>query len=252
MKRKIIVNPKFGCLREYVESIPRIFETEGETIYHKRNHIKVMKAPDGTVVNVKRYQVPRGINRYVYSLGIRKPKGERAYLYPQRLLEKGIETPEPIAYIEERSAGLLEHCYFISVQSPYAHTMYELGNAKAGEYEDIANAFALFTARMHEREVLHLDYSPGNILFDRLDDGTYRFSLVDTNRMYFGPVDMKKGVSAFKRIWGSKRFVIQAVRQYADCRGYDADRAVAYALKVRSNFWKRYSRKHPVEFKLEL
>lgn len=252
MKRKIIVNPKFGCLREYVESIPRIFETVGETIYHKRNHIKVMKAPDGTVVNVKRYQVPRGINRYVYSLGIRKPKGERAYLYPQRLLEKGIETPEPIAYIEERSAGLLEHCYFISVQSPYAHTMYELGNAKGGEYEDIANAFALFTARMHEREVLHLDYSPGNILFDRLDDGTYRFSLVDTNRMYFGPVDMKKGMASLRRIWGPKRFFIMVARKYAEARGFDTGEAVAYALSERAKFWKRYQRKHKVEFNLEL
>lgn len=252
MKRKIIVNPKFGCLREYVESIPRIFETEGETIYHKRNHIKVMKAPDGTVVNVKRYQVPRGVNRYVYSLGVRKPKGLRAFLYPQRLLDRGIETPEPIAYIEERRYGLLEHCYFVSVQSPYAHTMYELGNAKAGEYEDIANAFALFTARMHDNGIVHLDYSPGNILFDRLDDGTYRFSLVDTNRMYFGPVDMKKGMASLRKIWGPKRFFIIVARKYAEARGFDTGEAVAYALSERAKFWKRYQRKHKVEFNLEL
>ncbi len=252
MKRKTIVNPRFERLREYVESIPGIFDTEGETIYHKRNHIKVMTAPDGTVVNVKRYQVPHGVNRYVYSLGIRKPKGLRAYLYPQRLLERGIETPEPIAYIEERSNGLLGHCYFVSVQSPYTHTMYELGEAREGEYEEIAKAFGKFTARMHDRQVLHLDYSPGNILFDLRPDGTYRFSLVDTNRMYFGPVDMKKGVSAFKRIWGPKRFFITVVREYARNRGYDADRAEAYALRERSRFWKRYQRKHKVEFNLEL
>lgn len=252
MKRKIIMNPRFEGMREYVESIPQIFDTEGKTIYHKRNHIKVMTAPDGTKVNVKRYQVPHGVNRYVYSLGIRKPKGLRAFLYPQRLLDRGIETPEPIAYIEDRRNGLLGHCYFISVQSPYRHIMYELGDAREGEYEEMAKAFGKFTARMHDRQVLHLDYSPGNILFDRREDGTYRFSLVDTNRMHFGPVDMHKGVSALKRIWGPKRFFTMVVRQYADSRGYDADRAVAYALKVRSYFWKRYQRKHPVEFKLEL
>lgn len=252
MKRKVIVNPEFESMREYVDSIPRIFETEGETIYLKRNHIKVMTAPDGTKVNVKRYRVPNGVNRYVYSLGIRKPKGLRAYLYPRRMLDRGIETPEPIAYIEERSNGLLGYCYFISVQSTYAHTMYELGDAKDGEYEDMARAFGKFTARMHDRQVLHLDYSPGNILFDREPDGTYRFSLVDTNRMYFGPVDMKRGVSAFRRLWGPKRFFVMAVREYAETRGFDTDPAEAYALRVRSDFWKRYRRKHKVEFDLEL
>lgn len=252
MKRKIIVNPKFEGIRDYVESIPEIFETRGETIYHKRNQIKVMTAPDGTKVNVKRYQVPRGVNRYVYSLGIRKPKGERAYIYPQRLLAKGIETPEPIAYIEERHGGILGYSYFVSVQSSYGHTMYELGNANEGEYEETAKAFARFTARMHDSGILHLDYSPGNILFDREPDGTYRFSLVDTNRMYFGPVDMKKGLAAFKRIWGPKRFFIMVVREYASVRGFDADRSEAYALRERSRFWTRYRRKHPVEFNLEL
>ena len=60
MTRKITVNPKFEGIREFVESIPGIFETRGETIYNKRNQIKVMTAPDGTKVNVKRYQVPHG------------------------------------------------------------------------------------------------------------------------------------------------------------------------------------------------
>lgn len=252
MTRKITVNPRFEGIREFVEIIPGIFETRGETIYDKRNRIKVMTAPDGTKVNVKRYQVPRGINRYVYSLGIRKPKGERAYLYPQRLLAEGIDTPEPIAYIEERRGGILGHCYFISVQSPYGHTMYELGNAREGEYEEIARAFARFTARMHDSRVLHLDYSPGNILFDRQQDGTYRFSLVDTNRMYFGPVDMKKGLAAFRRIWGPKRFFVMVVREYAKARGFDSDQAEAYALRERARFWTHYQRKHSVEFKLDL
>ena len=44
-----------------------------------------------------------------------------------------------------------------------------------------------YTAVMHEREVLHLDYSPGNILWDKDDEG-YHFTVVDINRMRFGKV----------------------------------------------------------------
>lgn len=252
MNRKIIVSPKFESIREYVASIPDRFEKEGETIYLKRNHIKVMTAPDGTNINVKRYRVPGGINRYVYSSGIRKPKGERAYLYPQRLLERGIDTPEPVAYIEERCCGLLGYSYFVSVQCDYPHTMYELGNAREGEYEDIAVAFARFTADMHERGVLHLDYSPGNILYDRDNDGTYRFSVVDINRMRFGDVDMKRGAAAFRRIWGPKRFFVMVVAEYARSRGFNEAETVTYALKERARFWECYRKKHPVEFDLEL
>jgi len=73
---------------------------------------------DGTLVNAKRYCLPHLLNRLVYSTGLRKPKGLRAFTYPTRLLERGIETPEPIAYIEQRRCGLLGLSYFVSVQSP--------------------------------------------------------------------------------------------------------------------------------------
>lgn len=46
-------------------------------------------------------------------------------------------------------------------------------------------AFAEFTARLHEAGILHLDYSPGNILYDKIGE-EYHFSLVDINRMHFG------------------------------------------------------------------
>ena len=105
---KIKINPKYEEMRSFIERIPDVFEKEGRVIYTGRNLIKVMEAPDGTVINVKRYHVPKGPNSLVYSLGIRKPKGERAFEYPMILEKKGIGTPAPIALIEERNAiGLL-------------------------------------------------------------------------------------------------------------------------------------------------
>lgn len=112
---KIKINPKYEEMRSFIERIPDVFEKEGRVIYTGRNLIKVMEAPDGTVINVKRYHVPKGPNSLIYSLGIRKPKGERAFEYPMILEKKGIGTPTPIALIEERNAiGLLGYTYLIT------------------------------------------------------------------------------------------------------------------------------------------
>ena len=65
-------------------------------------------------------------------------------------------------------------------------------------------AFAEFTARLHEAGILHLDYSPGNILYDKIGE-EYHFSLVDINRMHFGEVDIKKGCANFAPFMGGRR-----------------------------------------------
>lgn len=245
------INPKYEHLREWLEQLPEQFEQLGRVIYDARNQLRVIEAPDGTLVNAKRYHVPRQPNRLIYSLGLRQPKGQRAFAYPSRLLERGIETPEPIAYIELRHHGMLGLSYFISVQSPLQHTLYELGEAQEGTYEELATALGRFTAHMHDNEVLHLDFSPGNILWDK-DEHGYHFSVVDINRMQFGPVDIKDGCDAMKRLWGPKRFIELTVGSYAAARGIDKDEAMRLAMRARSAFWTRYLRRHNVPFVVEL
>lgn len=247
----MLLNPKYQSQRQFIDSIPSVLEQQGTTIKATRNLIKVLEMPDGTHVNVKRYHAPRYVNKLVYSTGLRKPKGQRAYEYAMRLLELGIETPEPIAYIEERHGGILGLSYFISIQCGYPHTFYELGDAEEGTYEEIAMAFAAFTAKMHEQQVLHLDYSPGNILWERVGEN-YHFSIVDINRMYFGEVDMARGCANFARLWGAKRFIQLIVREYAQLRGFDADEAERLTMAARTAFWLRFSKRHKVKFKLEL
>ena len=239
------INKKYEHLRRWLEKLPEQFEQLGEVIYDKRNQLRVIEAPDGTLVNAKRYCVPRQPNRLVYSLGIRPPKGRRAFLYPTPLLERGIDTPEPIAYIEQRNRwGLLGESYFVSVQSPLSHTLYEFGDAQKGTYEEMARELGQFTALMHDREVLHLDYSPGNILWDKDDDG-YHFAVVDINRMRFGQVNMKDGCATFRRLWGPKRFIELIARSYAQSRGFDEDETVRLTMEARTAFWTRYQRRHP-------
>lgn len=248
----IQTNPQYSHLSGFIESIPHVFSTSGKTIHEGRNTIKVFTLPDGTMLNVKRYHRPSGPNLLIYSTGIRKPKGLRAYNYPQILLSRGISTPEAVAYIEERRFGLLGFSYFVSIQCPYEHTLYDIGNAEKGTYETLAAEFARFTATIHEKQLMHLDYSPGNILYTCMPFGAYRFSLVDINRMYFGSVTMQKGLSNFKRLWGPKNFFTLMIREYAAARGFNEEEALTYALEERRKFWTRYQKKHKVKFALEL
>jgi len=248
----IRINPQYEGLRQYIERLPSVFESEGREIYRKRNLIKVFQAPDGTELNVKRYHVPHGLNALVYSLGIRKSKGLRAWEYPALLKARGIETPEPVAYIEERCMGLLRYSYFVSQQCPYAHTLYDMAQAEPSLYEPMAKALADYAAHMHEEGVLHKDFTPGNILWQRAEDGTFHFSLVDINRLRFGQVNTQEGLRSLVRLWGPKRFIQLLARAYATRRGADADRAEADVMQWRARFWRRYAMKHKIPFPLEL
>ncbi len=255
MKRNIVLNPQHETLRNDISEIITHFDRDdcGQVVQNGRNLIKKVVCTNGTQLNVKRYHRPSGINLIVYSCGIRQPKCRRAYKHASLLLAHGIESPEPVAYIEERVCGLIEYSYFISVHSDYEHKMYEWGNAKEGCYEDFAESFGRFTARLHEKGFLHKDYSPGNILWTRRN-GDYHFSLVDTNQMYIGYVGPQRGSRNFARLWGPKRFIILMTRAYATCRGFDADECERIMLKARERFWKRYIKRKPekVKFKLEL
>lgn len=246
------IAPRYAHLETFAASMPQIFEHEGEVIYRGRNLIKTMTAPDGTLVNVKRYHQPSGPNRLIYSWGLRESKGSRAFRYPAILAAKDIGTPDAIALVEERnSLGLLGYSYLLTVQSPYPNTLYAMGDAKEGEYEALAEALGRFAAHLHEQEVLHKDFTPGNILWSHDADG-YHFALVDINRMAFGPVSSKTGLATLCRLWGSKAFVRLTAESYAQARGYDVATAVQYVMERRARFWRRYGKKHTIKFKLEL
>ena len=244
-----MINPKYEYLREYVERIPKDFETIGTVIHSGRNLIKMITV-DGLDINVKRYTIPPLINRIAYAF-FRPSKGKRAFVHPEKLLEKGFETPSPIAYIEETKMGLIGHSYFMSIQSPYRYNFCQFGNADIKSCEDVVTAFAEFTARLHEAGILHLDYSPGNILYDKIGE-EYHFSLVDINRMHFGEVDIKKGCANFARLWGQTPFFILLGKEYARSRGMDEEECVRLVLHYRKKFWNRYRRRHQVWFQLDI
>lgn len=248
---KVIINPAYEHLRPFIESLPQRITAEGETIHEGRNLIKMLTAPGGLRLNVKRYHRPSLLNALIYSLRLRTPKGVRAYRYPGRLTAKGFDTPEAVAYIEQHEHGLMAFSFFVSVQCDYPHRLYEIAHAAPEVYMPLAKAIARFTASMHDSDIMHLDYSPGNVLWD-LRDGKYVFSLVDINRMAFRKIGMKEGCRNFARLWGPKQFVRTIAREYAACRGLDPDDCEDITMTFRFKFWNRYLRKHSVPFSVEM
>lgn len=245
---KIVLNPRYKQLQAFIEAIPERFHLEGKTIYKSRNEIKVVEH-EGLNLNIKAYKVPHVINRIAYTC-FRKPKCVRAYEYAIRLREIGVETPEPVAYIIQKSGGFIAKSYFISIQSSCDRQFYEFGKGGIQGREEILTAFGQYTARLHEMGIYHRDYSPGNILFSNQGRQT-EFSLVDINRLAFGKVSFEKGCKNFARLWGQKDFFIQVATAYAEARHFDVAQTIDRVFHYRKAFWANAAKKRPIPFQIE-
>ncbi|MDR3340083.1 MAG: tyrosine protein kinase [Candidatus Symbiothrix sp.] len=237
----IVIHPQYQHLCSFLESLPQTFGKEGVSIYKGRNEIKVFPTLIGDVA-VKSFKVPALFNRLIYTF-FRASKAKRSYEHSLLLKAKGIETPVPVAYMEEKKYFLLASSYYVSTYLDYSGILRELAYHPLEEVEDLVVAFARFTAFLHANGVLHLDYSPGNILYKKTGD-EYHFAILDTNRMKFGAVDWETGCNNLRRLWGSQETIARIAREYALARGFDERRTEVLTLEKHAQFWKRHARRH--------
>lgn len=192
------INKQYNSLLPFVEQIHERFANEGDSIYKVRNEVKVF-SQDGFDLNVKSYKIPNLFNRLAYRY-LRKSKAKRAFEYASFLKEKGIETPAPIAWVEQHKAGVLRESYFISIQHKYDFTLREVLLDQTSDKENILKGFVDYTVnKLHKNGVFHLDYSPGNVLI-RKENNDYSYSVIDLNRMKFIPIDTEKGIENLKQL----------------------------------------------------
>lgn len=242
MKRKIVINPEYQELEDFIRNLPETFDSKGEIIYDGRNTIKIINT-DNTTVNVKSFQRPNILNRFVYA-NFRRSKARRSFEYANFLIKNNILTPSPIAYIELKSGFSFKQSYYISVQENFDGLMREFQKGSLNGREKLLQQFAQFTAHMHEKQILHMDYSPGNILYKQIELD-YQFFLVDLNRMYFGEVTMKNGCKNFRRLWGNEEMISYIATEYAKARNFNIEACVNLTLKFHQEFWDKFSARHP-------
>lgn len=242
----VIINPVYSQLTSFIKGLPESFNEGGDLIYEARNQIKRFREQDVDMM-VKCYKVPIRINRFIYAF-FRPSKAKRAYEYARILLSKGIRTPEPIAYIEVKRGAVFYQGYFISKMEDYPRMMRDFYNS-IGTGEHILKEFAKFTLKVHEAGILHLDYSPGNVLFEEVGDEVH-FSLVDLNRMRFGKLSRKECLRNFDRISPSDEVTSFIVSEYARLRGWDVESSVKTALCYKVEFWRRTAKKAALKKKM--
>ncbi|MDR1403014.1 MAG: lipopolysaccharide kinase InaA family protein [Tannerellaceae bacterium] len=239
---KIIVNPAYRGVEKAIRQIPGVFERSGELVYKGRNILKRFRADNANLI-VKRFKKPHLINRFAY-VYVRKSKACRSYEYAFKLLENGIHTPAPIAFMEEYKYGLLTFSYFISEEITEAREIREfvLHPEKLAGEAFVLDAFGRFTAGMHQKKICHNDYSPGNILYRTGEGGEVTFYLVDINRMRFNKsVPEEKGYRNFKALWLPDAAFVLIAHSYARAMGYALARATERILYYKNSFMKRRS-----------
>jgi hypothetical protein len=233
-------------LNNFIENFDRLGVPFG---HQKRNTLRLFKLNDFTI-NVKSFRVPNIINQIAYRF-FRKSKAQRSYEYANKLLTMGIGTPQPIAYYEFKTLFLFKKSYYISEQLDCDLTYRELTtNFDYPNHEAILRAFTRFTYQLHEKGVKFLDHSPGNTLIKKVGN-TYKFYLVDLNRMQFGTLDFETRIKNFARLTIHKSMVEVMSDEYAKCSGVAYAKVFNLMWQETEHFQHRYHRKRQLKKKLK-
>ena len=243
------INPKYQQLSNLVENIEEHCESSIKTLYDQRNLIRLINY-DGYQYVVKSFKVPNLVNQIAYR-HFRESKAKRSYNYS--LLIGSELTPEPIAYIENLNHFLLKESYYISSYFDYDHTIHEVlvDKALTGR-KTILEGFANFTFQLHEKEILHHDYSHGNILIKQSEQGdknSYDFKIIDINRMEFKPLDLAARLNNFARINADDGDLAIITHQYAKLIDANPEVAFEKAKFYRNDFYKKRAIKNKLRGK---
>jgi U3 small nucleolar ribonucleoprotein component len=237
---KYKINSSYISFESFILNIRDYFNQNSNTIHKARNELKVITYQNDDVV-VKSFKVPNILRRIYYTF-FGETKAKRSYDYAIKIKEF---TPDPIAYIEFYNNNLLSDSYFIAKKFDYDFTIREpLLDENFKNREEIFASFAEFTFNLHNNEIYHKDYSPGNILICKNKNG-YLFKIVDINRMTFKELSLTERLNNFSKLWAKDKDLEIIIKRYAQLINMDEkkclDRALSYSQKHKNkkNFKKR-------------
>lgn len=246
---KIHINPKYEHLRNEIIDAVKGNYVATEVFCNKRNIVEKFSM-QGKEYVIKIYKQPNLINRIAYTY-FRKSKAQRAYMYAGRLLELGIDTPQPVAYIESKKKGLFSTGYFISEYMPYKLMRDAYNEIQDSEKRRLTKDFIDFTLEMHSKKVLPLDFNSNNIFY-HFDEksGHYRFALTDINRMQFDKTPSTSEVMrSFEQLGVNVEGLYKLAVYYCSQKGSDVEYSIFIFLfhrigsRIRSRFKQRIKEK---------
>lgn len=247
-----VYSKKYSYLRTFVESKIENFQNEGEKLGNgERNIIKLFKyEKDDLILNIKSFKIPNLVNQIAYRY-FRKSKAQRSFEYAEKLQKLGLGTPDPIAYFEFPSSILFKKSFYVSEHLKADYTYRDLTfDFNIPNHEEILRAFTRFTFQLHENQVLFLDHSPGNTLI-KINNGDYRFYLVDLNRMEFKQLSFEERIKNFARLTVHKQMVEVMSDEYAKCIGEDYHKVFDLMWSETEKFQEKFHQKRRLKKKLK-
>ena len=231
---KISIHPDYRYLEKDLRQIVSGNYTV-EKVFCKNRNIVEKVVLGGKPFVVKTFKRPTLANCLIYTF-LRKSKARRAYEYALMLLEKGVRTPFPVAYMEVRKNGFFHTGYLVTEYFD-APTLSQItpGQFPQEELSVLGSSFVRFTVGLQEKRILPLDYNPGNIFyFKDGKDGEYNFALTDINRMRFGRVPLTRNIMrSFEQFGVSTEHLYHFLLRYSMERGVDLDFCMYQFLSFR-------------------
>lgn len=223
MAIKYKLHPDYKTFENDLFNIKKIFSQYDNTIHKARNVLKVIPL-HGIDTVVKAFRIPNAINQFAYAY-IRKSKAYKSYFNAIKLEELGVNTPSPIGFIEFYRNGFFKESFFLSKHYSYEFTMADVRDDNPSDKKEVLEAFAKFTYELHQKGVWHVDYSGGNILINKTENG-YDFSLVDINRMKFQTICDYEGLKNFDKLWLKKEDLTLIAEAYAKVAKLDTKKSI--------------------------
>ena len=117
-------------------------------------------------------------------------------------------------------------------------------------HEEILRAFARFTFNLHEKGIEFLDHSPGNTLI-QLNNGDYKFFLVDLNRMNFKKLNFEERMKNFARLTPKKEMIAVMANEYAGLINMPEAEVFEKMWFFTNQFQEKFQRKKELKKKLK-
>lgn len=181
-----------------------------KVLHEGRNRVFTLPFPlkDGEKVEIviKEFS-SRGVNKLksVFLPG----KAFKAWNGANALLERGIGTPFPVAYLEKRRNLALERSYYLSERvRDVEEIRFLFRNLPALELRNLIASLAQHLESCHQKGILHRDLSDGNILVERDRDKKFNFYMIDINR-----IKIKRRIGLLQRIKNLVRLGIPSDEQ---------------------------------------
>ncbi|WP_233592238.1 lipopolysaccharide kinase InaA family protein [Flavobacterium sp. RSP15] len=217
----------------------------------QRNKIKLFEL-ERKMINIKSFKIPNMINKIAYKY-FRKSKARRSFEYATILLEKGIGTPQPIAYFENFDFWGLNESYYVSEHLESDLTFREL--VEIPDYPDhdaILRQFTKFSFDLHEKGIEFLDHSPGNTLIKKVADAQFSFYLVDLNRMTFhDEMDFDARMKNLSRLTPKKEMIAVMSDEYAKYYRESSTSIFDKMWQATGEFQEKFAKKKRLKKKLK-